>query len=131
MVCKGHNDDWHVQGQCEQHRGRLSMSYVRMPRLCLLPVYSICTMLGQSLQTVEVNQQVVRSLVRHVLTHQLERRVAGDWNLDPGVATTMPWVERTQAALISSPPATCFVGDAPGTWMGLFRRLQDAGHCAG
>ena len=88
------------------------MSFVRLPRLGLLAIYSIYLMPGQSLQAIEVNIKVITALVGHIASHSLEWVVAGDWNLDTHVVAGMPWVERSGAAVMAPDEPTCITPEA-------------------
>eukprot|EP00974_Lingulodinium_polyedra_P101138 9798416-Lingulodinium_polyedra.AAC.1 len=83
-----------------------------MPRLGVLAVYSIYLVPGQSLVATEVNIKVANALMTHIISHELEWIVAGDWNMDPQTLATMPWIERIGATILIPPEATCITPEA-------------------
>ena len=119
MLCQGYVDCWPAADLTDP-QGRLACSFVRVPPMGLLAVYSIYLMPGDGMAAVETNQAVMARLVQHIISHPLEWVIAGDWNLDPHVVQQLPWVVRSHAVVLVSAAPTCHPSVGEDSWRDFF-----------
>ena len=107
ILAKGHIDVWHKPGEEDVFPGRAVAAHVRLPRLGLITVYSVYLAVEGAAQAQEINSQVFKALVMHMMSHRQPWICMGDWNMDPKQVGLLPWVQRAGAVVLAPGTATC------------------------